>query len=461
MLWLKGAHGFTPSGYSGCATSWHYIILKSIASVVIRKNHFCMTNIIEKTTNQVVGITFICLLTSCYACYENRSQKNINPGNYRRTEGVTVNRSGMDTGKPDAIQLQMQQFVNDKKIAGAVTLVAHNGQVFSFKAVGLQNIERKIPMQKNTIFRIASMTKPFSAAAIMMLSEEGKLQLDDPVEKYLPEFRDLWVAARLTGDTATLVRPSRHITIRDILTHTSGLSALPEVVPVNSIAEYILVISQRPLLFEPGSQWRYGGSGITAAARIVEVLTGQPYEVFLSKRIFKPLGMKNTSFTLPKGSTQKIAVLYHPSADSSGLEAIEAPARLYRFPHPEGGLFSTAQDMYKWMQAILNKGIYNGIRILNEESVVEMIKIQTGEFNTGFTEGMSYGLGFGIVHNPTGVTAMLSEGTFGHGGAFGTQYWADPVKNAVYILMIQRQGFGNGDDSDVRAAFQKVAAEAL
>jgi CubicO group peptidase (beta-lactamase class C family) len=214
------------------------------------------------------------------------------------------------------------------------------------------------------------------------------------------------------------------------------------------------------LQFEPGSQWKYSGSGITVAARIVEVLTGKPYEVFLSERILNPLGMRSTSFFPKNESLNRIASLYRPSADSTGLEACDAPD-WSAFPRAEGGLFSTALDMAKWMQTFLNKGIYNGTRILSEESVIEMTKIQTGEFETGFTEGMSYGLAFGIVCKPLGVTGMLSKGTFGHGGAFGTQSWADPFTNTIYILMIQRQGFGNGDASDIRNSFQKIAAEAI
>lgn len=372
---------------------------------------------------------------------------------------VKVHGSGMDSMKLAEIPKKMQEFVNEKKIAGAVTLVAINGQITSFEAVGYQDIEKKSPMNKNTLFRIASLSKPFAAASIMMLQEEGNLQLSDPVEKFLPEYRNMWLVYEMTGEKETLIRPKRQITILDILTHTSGLAALPADLPIKSIREYALIISQLPLQFEPGSQWKYSGSGITAAARIVEVISGQPYEVFLSERIFKPLGMGNTFFFPKKESLGRIAALYRPSADS-GIEAVEAPD-WSAFPRPEGGLFSTALEMAKWMQTFLNKGIYNGIRILSEKSVMEMTKIQTGEFETGFTEGMSYGLAFGIVRNPTGVTGMLSKGTFGHGGAFGTQSWADPQNNTIYILMIQRQGFGNGDASDIRNVFQKIAVEAI
>lgn len=373
---------------------------------------------------------------------------------------VRVTGSGMDSLKLTGIRQQMEIFVDEEKIAGVVTLVARNGQIVSFEAVGMQDIQGRLPMTRNTVFRIASMTKPFVAASIMMLSEEGKLKLDDPVEKFLPEFRNMWLVSERTDDRAFLIRPARDITIRDLLTHTSGLSSLPEASLVSSIKEYILKISGHPLLFQPGSQWSYSGSGITAAARIVEVLSGKKYEEFLSERIFIPLGMKNTIFYSANKSWDIVATLYQPSDDSSLVTGPE-PGWLMGFPRPEGGLLSTAHDMYIWMQTILNGGIFNNQRILTEQSVREMTKVNTGDLQTGFTDGMGFGLGFGVVRHPSGVTGMLSEGTFGHGGAFGTQYWADPVKNIIYILMIQRQGFGNGDASDIRFAFQKIASEAI
>lgn len=376
------------------------------------------------------------------------------------TINVRVKGSGMDSVKLAGITEQMQKYVDEKKIAGVVTLVARNGQIVNFDAVGMQDIRKELPMTRNTLFRIASMTKPFAAASIMMLNEEGKLKLDDPVEKYLPEFRNMWLVSEMTDDKAFLTRPARNITIRDVLTHTSGLSSLPEDSLVSSIKEYILKISGHPLLFQPGSKWRYSGSGITVAARIVEVLSGKPYEEFLSERIFGPLGMENTVFYSANKSWDMVASMYRPSEDSSLVIGLD-PGWLLGFPRPEGGLLSTAHDMYIWMQTILNRGVYRGTRILTEDSVLEMTKVNTGDLETGFTEGMGFGLGFGVVRHPSGVTGMLSEGTFGHGGAFGTQYWADPVKNIIYILMVQHQGFMNSDASDIRYALQKIVSEAI
>lgn len=393
------------------------------------------------------------------SCSGNRSEGSKNREVKENSWEVVISGSGMDSVKLSEIPVVMKQFVDAQKISGAVTLVARNGHITSFEATGFRDLIQNLPMEKNTLFRIASMTKPFSAAAIMMLSEEGKLQLDDPVENYLPEFRNLWMVSEKSSEKMLLVQPSRKITIRDILTHTSGLAALPGPVKVKSISEYVHVISQLPLQFEPGTEWRYGGSGITAAARIVEVLSGMPFEEFLKNQIFIPLGMNSTYFAVPEGEAKRLATIYHPSADSVLIPA-EVPD-WYSFPRPEAGLVSTASDMACWMLALLGKGMYNGTRILREESVAEMTKIQTGELHAGFTEGMSFGLGLGIVREPQGVTAMLSKGTFGHGGAFGTQYWADPATNTLYILMIQRQGFGNGDASEIRNTFQRIAAEAI
>lgn len=402
-------------------------------------------------------ISFIILLSVISICsYPTGHKKTGNREMLNSAQTI----SGVDSEVLKKIPVRMQQFVDEKKISGAVTLVAYKGEIISCDAVGLQDIEKNIEMHKNTVFRIASMAKPFAAAAIMMLEEEGKLQLDDPVEKYLPEYKDLWLNDWQEEDEKKLIRPVRKVTIRDLLIHTDGIALLPDNARVNSIAEYVLVVSQQPLLFEPGSKWLYGGSGITTAARIVEVISGIPYDDFLKKRVFTPLKMEDTSFAYEERFSGRIASIYKPSEDSLHLSLVKSPD-WHRFPRPEGGLLSTAADMNKWMQTILNRGIYKGKRILSAASVDEMTRLQTGELKTGFTEGMGFGLGFGFVREPQGVTSMLSRGTFGHGGAFGTQCWADPQKKMVYMLMIQRKGFGNGDNSDIRKAFQKIAAEAI
>lgn len=367
--------------------------------------------------------------------------------------------------KQSKITQAMQVFVNEQKMAGAVTLVIRNGEMLAFDAVGYRDIELQSPMQKNTIFRIASMTKPFVAVAVMMLKEDGKLGLDDPVEKYLPEFKNMWLKVEdkaqmegnREGEQILLGKPARPITIRDVLTHTHGLARIPSNVKLESIRENALLASQLPLDFEPGSGWRYGGEGINTAARIVEVISGKTYSDFLKEKIFEPLGLKDTYFKFREEEADRVASVYIPGEDGGLMPMVYLHKRPYF--NPAGGLFSTASDLGVFMQCILDGGIHGNNRILAEESVKEMTRIQTGEIKCGFTEGMSFGLAFAVVKDPQGVTGMLNPGTFGHGGAFGTQFWTDPVNRTIYILMIQRQRFGNGDDSDIRKAFQKIAAE--
>ncbi|MDG2170579.1 MAG: serine hydrolase, partial [Opitutales bacterium] len=226
-------------------------------------------------------------------------------------------------------------------------------------------------------------------------------------------------------------------------------------------------ISQRPLEFEPGSRWKYSTAGTNVVGRVVEVVSGQRFEDFLQERFFNPLGMANSTFFPSEWQVKQLAKSYLKNDEVTKLTEVQVhfvKGDLWdtqRTVKPGGGLFSTADDLLRFYQMMLDGGIYEGRRILSEESVEELTRTQTVEIKTGFTDGMSWGLAFQVVKDPQGVTAMLSPGTFGHGGAYGTQSWADPVNQTIYILMIQRRGFNNGDNSPVRKAFQKAAFRAL
>lgn len=360
----------------------------------------------------------------------------------------------------------LQKFVDDKVISGAVALVADKNSVRFCAAVGYSDLERYRKMRKDDLFWIASMTKPITAVAVMMLVDEGKLSIDDPVEKYLPEFKNQWLIQEKTGERLFLVKPQRGITIRDLLTHTSGIGDFAPPRPHCSLAELVMAYSQQPLKFPPGSRWEYSNAGINTLGRIVEIVSGKPYAEFLDERIFKPLGMNNTTFWLSKNQLSRLAKSYEPDP-AGGLKETTIffvqgdLTDRKRTPFPAGGLFSTAEDICKFYQMVLNKGVYKGKRLLSENAINQMTITQTGELKTGFTEGMSFGLGFAVVKEPQGVTGMLSKGTFGHGGAYGTQSWADPQKGVIYILMIQRAKLPNADSSDVRKAFQEAAARAI
>jgi CubicO group peptidase (beta-lactamase class C family) len=382
---------------------------------------------------------------------------------------ATTHAAEFDQAKLDAIRAGMQRFVDDQQVAGAVTVVGSSKGIASLEAVGKLRVESKDPMPKDALFRIASMTKPITAAGILILVDAGKLSIDDPVEKHLPEFRGQMLVAERTADHLTLKKPARPITVKDLLTHTSGLPNYPAGLSDlyskrdRSLAEATLAISQRPLEFEPGSKWSYCNSGIDTLGRIIEVISGQPYEAFLAHRIFEPLGMKDTTFHPTREQLGRLAELC-TIKDGKLVRAPNAligPPAGARHPIPAGGLYSTGADIAQFYRMLLAGGTLDGKRILSEDSVKAMTKVQTGDLKCGLTPGVGCGLGVGVVREPQGVTGMLSPGSFGHGGAFATQSWADPKRDLFVILLIQRTGLTNGDASDMRRALQSLAVEAV
>lgn len=372
-------------------------------------------------------------------------------------------------GKVSPVASTLQRFVDNGTVSGAVALVAQHGKVVSLEVVGQTDLAAGEPMRKDSLFWIASMTKPMTGVAVLMLQEEGRLTVDDPVEKHLPEFKDLWLVTEKSRDQLTLKRPARKITIKDLLTHTSGLGNFDAPRPNASLAELVTAYSQVPLQFEPGSKWQYSNSGINTLGRIVEVVSGMSFAEFMEKRLFKPLGMQRTTFWPNKSQAGRLAKSYEPGPNNQGLAETSlsfmrggALTDRGRTPIPAGGLFSTAEDVAKFYQMMLEGGTTrSGKRLIGEATARLMTTTQSGDIKTGFTEGMSWGLGFQVVKEPQGVTAMLSPGTFGHGGAYGTQSWADPRKDSIYILMIQRAKLGNSDGSDLRKSFQEAASATL
>ncbi len=369
------------------------------------------------------------------------------------------NAQAPDPAKFAPITERMQKYVDDGDLAGAVAVVGRKDGVLHFEAVGFRDLESKSAMAKTTVFKIASMTKPITAMAIMILQDEGKLSVDDPVEKHLPEFKGQMLVSKREKDSITLTKPSRPITVRDLLTHTSGLPGNypPGFADVyqkrnRTLAETTLVISQQPLQYQPGTEWRYCNSGIDTLGRIVEVVSGETFEGFLQAHVFSPLKMTDTRFYPIENQTNRIATNYNKIdgklvAVKSAL--LEAPAEA-KHPVPAGGLYSTGGDLAKLYRTMLHKGELDGKRILSEKAVAEMTKNQTGDLKAGFVDGMAHGFGWAVVAKPTGVTEMLSPGTYGHGGAFGTQGWIDPTQDLFCILLIQRNDLKNGDASPMR-----------
>jgi CubicO group peptidase (beta-lactamase class C family) len=347
---------------------------------------------------------------------------------------------------------RMRGFVAEKQVAGVVTLVARRGRTVHLEAVGQANVEQDRPMRTDALFAIASMTKPIVAVAVMILQDEGKLSVDDPVSKYIPRFK----AAALKDGPA-----EREITIRDLLTHTSGFGG--EQRTEETLEATTAEIAGRPLQFQPGTQWAYS-PGLNVCGRIIELVSGQAFDAFLAERVFRPLNMVDTTFQPTAELRDRLAQLYEPGPDGESLASgthwiITDPGR--RAPNPSGGLFSTASDVARFGQMILNGGKLDGRRIVSKAAIEQMCRVQTGDLTTGFSPGCGWGLGWCVVRQPQEVTRMLSPGTFGHGGAFGTQYWIDPEREMIFVLMIQRRGFGSGDRSEIRDVFQELAVRAV
>lgn len=365
-------------------------------------------------------------------------------------------------GVREALETQIAQH----QIAGAVTLVVSEDRVLHHETTGFADLAANRRMSENTLFWIASMTKPVTAAAVLMLQDEGRLKVTDPVAKYIPEFAALRTPS---GNPADL-------TLLQVLTHVSGLGEAsgPAAQEARTLADLVPLWLAAPMQFEPGTRWSYCQSGINTASRIVEVVSGQPFHVFLEQRLFRPLGMRDTTFYPTERQRRRLATAYARNADGTALDPVPPRhdfGRPDRPPLGNGGLYSTGRDYARFCQMLLSDGTFRGRRYLSHEALRWMYLTQTGDLPTGFFQteafgrrGAHYGWGLGtcVLRKPhDGVAAMLSPGTFGHGGAWGTQAWIDPARGVAYILMVQRSNFPNSDASEVRRLFQKAAASAL
>jgi CubicO group peptidase (beta-lactamase class C family) len=316
------------------------------------------------------------------------------------------------------------------------------------------------------VFWIASMTKPITAMGVLMLVEEGKLGLDDPVAKFLTAFRDQTLAT-----PSGPAKPRRSVTVRDLLTHTGGLtgaSPTPAGQPADTLGLAAMTdfYGRQPLVSEPGAKWAYSNAGINTLGRIIEVVSGESYGDFVQRRFLEPLGMDSTSFWPTAEMVGRMATPYRKDKATGELVAAgnsrfsEPLSDRRRTAIPAGGLFSTAEDLTQLYQMILLGGELDGRRYLKAETLRLMATNQLGDLpKVSFAPGMHMGLGFHLVHAPQGVTESLSPGSFGHGGAYGTQAWIDPVRRRAYILLIQRTDLPNSDGSEIRRIFQQTAQE--
>jgi len=332
-------------------------------------------------------------------------------------------------------------------LAGAVVLIADKNNVLDVEAVGYADVAAGKPMQTDCVFWIASQSKPITATALMMLVDEGKAKLDDPVEKYLPEFKGQMVVVERDKEHVLLRKPKHPITVRNVLSHTSGL---PFASPIEKPTLDLFPLECRvrsyamlPLEFEPDSKNAYANAGINTAGRIIEVVSGMPFEKFLDERLFKPLGMKDTTFWPTGEQLQRLAKAYKPAKD--GLEECRIDQLKYplddpqRQPMPAGGLFSTAADLSLFYRMIANGGVFAGKRILSEQAVREMESPQLANPH--------YGLG------------MATDGNqIGHAGAYGTDSCFEKKHGLIMIFLVQHAGWPKGGEN-ILGAFHKAALD--
>jgi len=371
---------------------------------------------------------------------------------------------GMSAAALAAIPAKLAPFIDDGKVPGFVTVVAREGKVVHFEAFGQRDVERGRPMTKDTIFRMYSMTKPIAGVAIMILVDEGKLNVSNPVSKFIPEFADSQVVVTGEDGMTELVPAETSMTIQHLLTHTSGLTygGEPEVRPyyvehaVSSgresgltLEEFAKRAAKVPLICQPGSAWHYGIS-VDVLGRIVEVAAEQPFDEFLDVRIFKPLGMKDTGFAVPPGDVDRFAANYKRKK-KGGMRLIDDPAdspylKQPSMPSGGGGTVGTAADYLRFAQMILNGGELDGVRIVSEESIAELTKQQLppelGNDPLGsMLPVMSQGVGFGytgaVVMEGYDRTLFGSAGTYCWGGAASTDFWIDYKQELIGMVLTQ------------------------
>jgi CubicO group peptidase (beta-lactamase class C family) len=331
------------------------------------------------------------------------------------------------------IDQMIDRRIDAREIPGAVALVAIDGRIVHFDARGLLDLDSKRPMLKEAIFSLASLTKPITATAVLMLVEEGRVRLTDPVSRFIPEFKDLKVAVTLSQT----VPASRPITIRDLLTHTSGIVAPARIPtdPTATLATSIPRFAAEPLEFQPGTRWMYSNTvAFDMLARIVEVVSGKTYDRFLRDRIFEPLGMHDTAHVLDVAQKQRFAKRY--DITPGGLKQVERAETPLYFGGG-WGLNSTAQDYFRFAQMLLNKGEFDGKRLLSPRAVELMAAVHIPDTLPGRQAGEGWGLGVRVISNAALRNTWLSSGSFGWTGASGTHFWIDPEKHLVGVLMAQ------------------------
>jgi CubicO group peptidase (beta-lactamase class C family) len=392
------------------------------------------------------------------------------------TQVVAPEAVGFDAARLKKLDAYMAGVVAQGRVAGMTTFLARHGKVVEFNTYGKKSLATGEPMTKDTIFRVYSMTKPITGAAMMILFEEGKWRLDDPVTRYVPEFKNLKVVSRVNPDgTMVLEDMNRPPTMREIMSHTAGfgyglqdehpvdkLYRSKQVLGATGLHQMIERTAEIPLMYQPGTSWRYS-SAVDIQGYIVEKLSGQKFSDFLRERVFVPLKMKDTAFYVPADKARRLAAVYVGNKDTGKIEEaidlfgnkmptyLEPPA----MESGGGGLVSTTMDYARFAQMIANKGVLDGVRLLSPASVELMgtnaipksVLVNTnGTSGARFNEAVGFGLDFMVVNEPRVAGTLEGKGSMSWGGAAGTWFWVDPTNDVVFVGMIQRMGGTGGDD---------------
>ncbi|MEX0902582.1 MAG: serine hydrolase domain-containing protein [Pseudohongiellaceae bacterium] len=387
---------------------------------------------------------------------------------------------GLSGERLERIDDLIERYMADQQITGAITMVARHGQIAHMETQGWMDREQQKPMRRDAIFRMASMSKPVAGVAILMLMEEGKLRLSDPVSRFIPEFTNTQVAIAMDENATPApgelpdhytVPAKREITVRDLLTHTSGLESggvgarignrvAPRDLSMN-LEQYIPTLGKVPLDFQPGARWSYSAlAGIEVLGRIVEVASGMSFDRFLDERLFQPLGMEDTAFIVPPDKQSRLVMRYLRT-DEGQLERTEGnPGWLNTTTlfSGGGGLYSTADDYIRFAQMLGNGGELDGERILGLRTVELMASNHVDDLfgpDANRPEGLGFGLTVDVVLDPVKADTRKGPGSFGWGGAFGTYYWVDPHNDLVGLLMVQTPVDG------LRTDFVNAVAQAI
>jgi CubicO group peptidase (beta-lactamase class C family) len=380
---------------------------------------------------------------------------------------VAPEQVGLSAARLDRVRKWMHQWTDSGRIAGTVTCVMRKGELAFAEIAGKADVARSKPMRPDTIFRIYSMTKPLTSTAIMMLYEEGRFQLDDPISKFIPAFANQRVFSGGSRGKIESVPAERDITFRDLLTHTSGLTyGFMEANPVDALyrakeggvdfqtadtnlKDLVERLATFPLIAQPGKAWNYSVS-TDVLGYLVEVISGQPFEKYLVEKVTKPLGMVDTDFHVPKEKHERLAANYSAGAGGK-LDLIDDPAKS-RYLAPRrvnsggGGLVSTAADYLRFCKFMLNKGELDGVRLLGRKTVElmtmnhldgDMADMGTPRFSESTYTGIGFGLGFSVMIDPAKAQIAGSPGEFAWGGAASTAFWIDPVEDMAVVLLAQ------------------------